>query len=123
MNFKNILDIHNENFDKKTIEYFKNLKNISNIFENENAYLIVLDSVDVYEIFEIAVRNNKKRMGLASELLKKLPQDKDVLLEVNENNTAAINLYKKHNFKQIHVRKKYYNNNESAIIMKKDKSR
>lgn len=123
MNFKNILDIHNENFDKKTIEYFENLKNISNIFENENAYLIVLDSVDVYEIFEIAVRNNKKRMGLASELLKKLPQDKDVLLEVNENNTAAINLYKKHNFKQIHIRKKYYNNNESAIIMKKDKSR
>ena len=38
-------------------------------------------------------------------------------LEVNENNTSAIALYKKYNFKQVGLRKKYYNNTDNAILM------
>ena len=120
MNFNNILEIHNENFEKKNISFFENLNNIKYIFETENSYLILLDSIDVYEIFEIAVRNSEKRKGLASELLSKLPNDKEIFLEVNENNIAAINLYEKFGFKQISIRKKYYNNKDDAIIMKKE---
>ena len=120
MNFNNILEIHNENFEKKDISFFENLNNIEYIFETENSYLILLDSIDVYEIFEIAVRNSEKRKGLASELLSKLPNDKEIFLEVNENNIVAINLYEKFGFKQISIRKKYYNNKDDAIIMKKE---
>ena len=120
MNFNNILEIHNENFEKKDISFFENLNNIKYIFETKNSYLILLDSIDVYEIFEIAVRNTEKRKGLASELLSKLPNDKEIFLEVNENNIAAINLYEKFGFKQISIRKKYYNNKDDAIIMKKE---
>lgn len=120
MNFNNILEIHNENFEKKDISFFENLNNIKYIFETKNSYLILLDSIDVYEIFEIAVRNTEKRKGLASKLLSKLPNDKEIFLEVNENNIAAINLYEKFGFKQISIRKKYYNNKDDAIIMKKE---
>ena len=120
MNFNNILEIHNENFEKKDISFFENLNNIKYIFETKSSYLILLDSIDVYEIFEIAVRNSEKRKGLASELLSKLPNDKEIFLEVNENNIAAINLYKKFGFEQISIRKKYYNNKDDAIIMKKE---
>ena len=42
---------------------------------------------------------------------------KDITLEVNINNTSAINLYKKYNFKEVGIRKKYYNNLDDALIM------
>ena len=42
---------------------------------------------------------------------------KSITLEVNEHNTFAINLYKKYNFKENKIKKKYYNNIDSALIM------
>ena len=42
---------------------------------------------------------------------------KTITLEVNENNIPAINLYKKFNFEQVGLRKKYYNNADAAILM------
>ena len=44
---------------------------------------------------------------------------KDITLEVNINNIPAINLYKKYNFEEVGIRKKYYNNVEDALIMTK----
>lgn len=38
-------------------------------------------------------------------------------LEVRSSNEKAINLYKKHGLKQSHVREKYYDNKEDAIVM------
>ena len=42
---------------------------------------------------------------------------KTLNLEVNSQNTIAINLYKKYNFKEVGLRKKYYNNTYDAILM------
>ena len=42
---------------------------------------------------------------------------KNITLEVNENNTFAITLYKKHNFEINGFRKKYYNGIDNALIM------
>ena len=42
---------------------------------------------------------------------------KSITLEVNEQNIPAINLYKKFNFEQVGIRKKYYNNSQNAVIM------
>ena len=81
-------------------------------------YLMVLDSIDVYEILAIATIEKYRNKGIAQELLDKI-KTKDIFLEVRESNKKAINFYKKNNFKQISIRKGYYSDpTEDAIIMK-----
>ena len=81
-------------------------------------YLMVLDSIDVYEILAIATIEEYRNKGIAQELLDKI-KIKDIFLEVRESNQVAINFYKKNKFKEISVRKNYYSEpNENAIIMK-----
>ena len=81
-------------------------------------YLMVLDSIDVYEILAIATVEEYRNKGIAQELLEKI-KTKDIFLEVREINEKAINFYKKNNFKQISIRKGYYSDpTEDAIIMK-----
>ena len=81
-------------------------------------YLMVLDSIDVYEILAIATIEKYRNKGIAQELLDKI-KIKDIFLEVRESNQVAINFYKKNNFKEISIRKNYYSEpTENAIIMK-----
>ncbi len=81
-------------------------------------YLMVLDSIDVYEILAIATVEEYRNKGLAQELLDKI-KTKDIFLEVRKSNERAINFYKKNNFKQISIRKGYYSDpTEDVIIMK-----
>ena len=81
-------------------------------------YLIILDSIDVYEILAIATVEEYRNKGIAQELLDKI-KTKDIFLEVRESNQTAINFYKKNNFKEIRIRKNYYSEpTENAIIMK-----
>ena len=88
------------------------------IDEKVCGYLIVLDSIDVYEILAIATIEEYRNKGIAQELLDKI-KIKDIFLEVRESNQVAINFYKKNKFKEISVRKNYYSEpNENAIIMK-----
>ena len=88
------------------------------IDEEVCGYLMVLDSIDVYEILAIATIEEYRNKGIAQELLDKI-KTKDIFLEVRESNKKAINFYKKNNFKQISIRKGYYSDpTEDAIIMK-----
>ena len=81
-------------------------------------YLMVLDSIDVYEILAIATIEEYRNKGIAQELLDKI-KIKDIFLEVRESNQIAISFYKKNKFKEISIRKNYYSEpNENAIIMK-----
>lgn len=81
-------------------------------------YLIILDSIDVYEILAIATIEKYRNKGIAQELLDKI-KIKNIFLEVRESNQTAINFYKKNNFKEIRIRKNYYSEpTENAIIMK-----
>ena len=81
-------------------------------------YLMILDSIDVYEILAIAAVEEYRNKGIAQELLDKI-KTKDIFLEVRESNQTAINFYKKNNFKEITIRKNYYSEpTENAIIMK-----
>lgn len=81
-------------------------------------YVMVLDSIDVYEILAIATVEEYRNKGIAQELLDKI-KTKDIFLEVRESNQVAINFYKKNKFKEISIRKNYYSEpNENAIIMK-----
>ena len=81
-------------------------------------YLMILDSIDVYEILAIATVEEYRNKGIAQELLDKIKM-KDIFLEVRESNQVAINFYKKNKFNQISIRKNYYSEpTENAIIMK-----
>ena len=81
-------------------------------------YLIILDSIDVYEILAIATVEEYRNKGIAQKLLNKI-KTKDIFLEVRESNQVAINFYKKNKFKEISIRKNYYPKPaENAIIMK-----
>ena len=107
------------------IDYLKTLiKNDSSfiyiyLIDNQVCgYLMVLDSIDVYEILAIATIEKYRNKGIAQELLDKI-KTKDIFLEVRESNQVAINFYKKNKFNQIAIRKNYYSEpNENAIIMK-----
>ena len=81
-------------------------------------YLLILDSIDVYEILAIATIEEYRNKGIAQELLAKI-RIKNIFLEVRESNQTAINFYKKNKFKEISIRKNYYSKpTENAIIMK-----
>ena len=81
---------------------------------------IVLDEAD---LMNIVTRKNMRHLGIASSMLDCLismcKEDNIRLLnlEVNAKNTIAINLYKKYNFKEVGLRKKYYDNTYDAILM------
>lgn len=80
--------------------------------------------VDDADIMNIVVKKNFRSKGIGSLLLKNLIDLfrslslNSINLEVNESNFVAIELYKKFGFKEISVRKNYYPNNKSAIIMR-----
>ena len=64
------------------------------IDEKVCGYLMVLDSIDVYEILAIATVEEYRNKGIAQELLDKI-KTKDIFLEVRKSNEKAINFYKK----------------------------
>ena len=108
-----------------SIEYLKTLIKNDNSFiyiylidDKVCGYLIILDSIDVYEILAIATVEEYRNKGIAQELLAKI-RIKNIFLEVRESNQTAINFYKKNKFKEISIRKNYYSKpTENAIIMK-----
>ena len=104
--------------------------------ENENSKYIVamLDGeivgfagiwivIDVAHVTNIVIKKNLRKSGIGSILLQeliKMCKDlnlKEITLEVNENNNAAINLYKKFGFEKVGFRKNYYRNGDNALIM------
>lgn len=141
------LTIHNQNFEnKKEEKYFLDIFSNNqyevytlNITENKSkkiekkiiGYIIFYDTIDSVDLFEIAINKQFQKKGFGNTLLNESikllfndtkyinrgNENKTILLEVNEKNIKAINLYKKNDFEQISIRKNYYENNENAIIM------
>ncbi|MDE5556325.1 MAG: ribosomal protein S18-alanine N-acetyltransferase [Ruminococcus sp.] len=78
------------------------------------------------DITSVAVDENFRRKGLAQKLIEEfikiLPENTEsIFLEVRENNTPAINLYKKCGFEKLSVRKNFYSNPcENAVVMVKN---
>ncbi|HJH08547.1 MAG TPA: ribosomal protein S18-alanine N-acetyltransferase [Psychrobacter pasteurii] len=78
------------------------------------AYCIISSVFEVAEVLRIGTHPQFQRRGLAQSLLqaliKSMPEKQleRVLLEVRQDNTPAITLYKKMGFEVIHIRKDYY---------------
>lgn len=90
---------------------------------NVVAYAGIWQPIDEAHITNIVTKKDKRKNKIATKMLEELikiaKQRKlnNITLEVNVNNVPAINLYKKYNFKEVGIRKKYYNNSDDAIIM------
>lgn len=81
----------------------------------------ILPIIDEIDIMNIVVKKDKRNLGIGSLLLEKIIDfSRDytyITLEVNAKNIPAIKLYEKYGFKQVGLRKKYYNNQDNAILM------
>ena len=92
-------------------------------------YCFYSDIFEDAEILKIGTCRDYQQQGIASQLLTAMAQmcqvagAERVLLEVREDNHAAIAFYQKHGFEQIAVRKNYYDNHDMtkthALIMQR----
>ena len=80
--------------------------------------------IDEAHITNIVTKKNYRGQGIGTILLENLitlcknsTVIKSLTLEVNEKNTIAQELYKKFDFQVLGKRKKYYNNENDAVIM------
>lgn len=108
--------------------------------ENPNSKLIIAKAndlivgfggiwkaIDIIHITNIVVKKDLRCKGIGSIILDNLiniannyNDTTSITLEVNKNNLSAIHLYTKFNFKEVGLRKRYYNNIDDALIMTKD---
>ena len=85
----------------------------------------IMTCLDEATLNNIVVKKSCRGRGIGGELLEALLElcadmnMKSLTLEVNVSNTPAIKLYEKFGFKNLGIRKKYYNNSQDAIIMTK----
>lgn len=83
---------------------------------------------DEIHIINVCVQESFRRQGAGSQLVAVMIEkaEKDgarlMLLEVRVSNTPAIKLYEAFGFRQMYVRKKYYqDNDEDAIVMMRER--
>jgi ribosomal-protein-alanine N-acetyltransferase len=81
------------------------------------AVISISDKIDLLKIYTEKIY---RQLGIGGELINHIKDSYSlpVILEVNENNSNAINFYKSLGFKQISTREKYYGS-DNAIIMEK----
>ena len=89
-----------------------------------NGYALLRTVGDDGELLSIAVCSSKKRLGVGNLLMSAVLDFADkkncgsVFLEVRISNNPAIELYTKHGFKQLRIRRDYYEKPvEDAIVM------
>lgn len=92
----------------------------------ENTTLGYIYYSDIYERVEInqfEVENIHRNCGIGNCLLKKFTSivDKNITLEVKEDNLNARHLYQKYGFKEVAKRKEYYQGIDGILMEKSDK--
>lgn len=128
---KRVFEIENMSFDQSYgINMFQQLyeMGIGFLVAEEDGYVIGYVMFWIkYEfqghIISIAVDKNYRRLGAGTQLLVKaiailsLLRLDTIYLEVNENNTGAVEFYKNFNFKIDRIVPGYYENGDGAIVM------
>ena len=86
-------------------------------------YLFFRVAADEMEVTNIAVSPQKRRQGVAGNLLRKAMEEtrehgaEKVFLDVRHTNSAARLLYESLGFRETGARKDYYGKGEDAIVM------
>ena len=104
-------------------------KNTTYIVAKENDEIIgfagLSTCLDEATLNNIVVKKSHRNRGIGGELLEALIElcselkMKTFTLEVDTENEPAIHLYEKFGFKNLGIRKNYYNNSRDAFIMTK----
>ena len=90
-------------------------------------YCIFMTAADEGEILRIAINHKIRKSGLGKKLLlasiceMQKEGANEIFLEVRASNDSAIALYKSVGFEEIGIRKGYYDNNEDAVLYKKER--
>ena len=132
-----IYEITKDNLSKLK-ESFINKEYIENEFKNNPyAKVLVLEEnqeiigflyySDIYErveINQIEIKNIHRNCGKGDKLLKELIKtvEKDITLEVKEDNFPAIKLYNKNGFNKVAIRSGYYNGTDGILMQRKKDS-
>ena len=115
---------------------FCNVYKLEDLLESEYDYIFgyfinnnLVGFIHVNKLYEsmdivnIVINNEFRNKGIATSLIdyaiNYFSDIELVMLEVNENNSSAISLYKNNNFVVINKRNNYYGS-EAALIMKRD---
>ncbi len=140
--FKNLISFEGKYYDdflsmgwskNQIINQINKKTNLSfGAFFNENLVSFILgdlfniEKISEYEILLIYVCKDFRKKGLGTKLLKKIEENntrlKKIYLEVSKKNSEGILFYKKMNFIEMNVRKKYFfikNKNIDALVMVK----
>ncbi len=86
-------------------------------------YRVILDTADIENI---VVKKSFRNKNIGTKLFEALIESienskiKIINLEVNQENTVAIKLYKNFGFKEQGIRKNYYKNHTNALLMQKN---
>ena len=82
------------------------------------AYIYYSYIYDRCEINQIEVLKEKRNLGYGTKILKYLTEkvEMPITLEVNKENTPAIKLYRKLGFKDVAIRKGYYNGVDGILM-------
>ena len=104
-------------------------KNTTYIVAKENNEVVGFAGIsiclDEATLNNIVVKKSYRNRGIGGELLESLIElcaelhISTFTLEVDTENEPAIHLYEKFGFKNLGIRKKYYNNSRDAFIMTK----
>lgn len=118
-------DFWNYNIFKSELENGNSKYLIAKINNNIVGFAGIIPIVDEADISNIVVHKDFRNQKIGSILLNSLINLasslnlKVINLEVRQSNAIAIKLYKNYGFEICGLRKKYYNNCEDAILMKK----
>ena len=96
------------------------------LFEDNKVigYLYYSDIYDRAEINQIEIDSFHRNCGNGKKLMEYMINhvDKDITLEVKNNNDPAIKLYKKNGFKEVATRKGYYQGTDGILMERKKTS-
>ena len=106
---------------------FQDLINI-HVINNKSALAVISLIEDELEIYFIGVKKDHQNQGLGKQVLRDiivLAKERgatSIILEVNEKNKIALNMYRSLNFEGCGTRKNYYYNKdgrrEDALVMR-----
>lgn len=119
-------DFWNYNVFKSELENANSKYLVAKIDNKIVGFAGIIPIVDEADISNIVVHKNFRNQKIGSSLLEGLIDLaislnlKELNLEVRESNFPAIKLYEKYGFEICGFRRKYYNNIENAILMKKN---
>ena len=83
-----------------------------------DGYVITMTIGDLTDLQRVGVHPDSQRQGLAGRLLDAVLVDVDrMLLEVAEDNEAALAFYRRRGFVEIDRRPRYYRSGAAAVVM------